>query len=523
MSGAMTGPITHSNSATWRLRSVTELQLRFVAEVLALDLRPGDVIGLRGELGAGKTTFARALLQALLGDEDLEIPSPTFALAQSYEAPRFPIAHFDLYRIGGPGDLAELGFEDAFANGVALIEWPERAGAAVPADRLDVTLTETADPALRDVALAGHGSWAARAARLGTIARFLEQAGWGAARVHFLQGDASTRRYARLARDGGRAILMDAPRQGDGPIVRDGKSYSRIAHLAEDVRPFIAIDRALRTAGFSAPDIYAQNVPAGLLLIEDLGDRVFGAEMRSSTPQATLWRAAVDALIEMRRMPPGHDLPLGDGTTHTLPRFDRAALEIEIDMLLEWYWPEVKGAPAPEAMRAEFHALWSPVLDRLMALEPGWFLRDVHSPNLIWLPERHGVRRIGLIDFQDALAEHFAFDLASLLQDARVDVPATLEAELLDYYCATVAAREPGFERADFAAVYAAFGAQRNTRLIGLWVRLLRRDGKPGYLQHMARTWGYLERNLKHPALAGLRGWYDANLGADVRARKIVA
>ena len=316
---------------------------------------------------------------------------------------------------------------------------------------------------------------------------------------------------------------MDAPRQPDGPPVRDGKPYSRIAHLAEDVRPFIAIDRALRAAGFSAPEILAADVAAGLLLLEDLGDRVFGVEMRGATPQATLWRAAVDVLVEMRRMPRGVDPPIGDGTAHRLPRFDRAALEIEIDLLLDWYWPEVKGTAAPTTTRAEFHALWSPVLDRLMALEPGWFLRDVHSPNLIWLPERVGLQRVGLIDFQDALAEHFAFDLASLLQDARVDVPAELEAELFDHYCAVVTAREPGFDRAEFTAAYAAFGAQRNTRLIGLWVRLLRRDDKPQYLQHMARTWRYLARNLAHPDLAALSAWYDTNLGVDVRARPIVA
>ncbi len=185
--------------------------------------------------------------------------------------------------------------------------------------------------------------------------------------------------------------------------------------------------------------------------------------------------------------------PLPDGTSYRLPRRDRAAFEIEIELLLDWLWPELKGSPAPAAVRAEFQAVWRPILDRLLALPAGWFLRDFHSPNLIWLPEREGVARVGILDFQDALHEHFAFDLVSLLQDARVDVPEALERELFEHYCAQGASAGARTSTAsDFAAAYADFGAQRNTRLLGLWARLLRRDGKPHYMQHMPRTWGYL-------------------------------
>ena len=146
-----------------------------------------------------------------------------------------------------------------------------------------------------------------------------------------------------------------------------------------------------------------------------------------------------------------------------------AAFEIELELLLDWYWPALKGAPCPPAVREEFRALWSGVLDQLLALPGAWFLRDFHSPNLIWLPERHGVARVGILDFQDALNEHAAFDLVSLLQDARIDVPAALERDLFHYYCARAQEQEAGFDRAAFAAAYAMFGAQRNTRLLGLW------------------------------------------------------
>ena len=304
----------------------------------------------------------------------------------------------------------------------------------------------------------------------------------------------------------------------DGPPVLDGKPYSRIAHLAEDVRPFAAIGRALEAAGLSVPHIAAADLDQGLLLLEDLGDLTFGAALAQGHDQARLWLTAVDMLAALRRNPPPRELPLPDGTTHRLPRFDRAALEIEVGLLLDWYWPAVKGAPAPDPIRADFRELWQPVLDRMLAAPPGIFLRDVHSPNLFWLPERTGIRSVGVIDFQDALAEPWAYDLASLLQDARVDVPAALEAEGVARYCKAVADAEPAFDEAEFRALYAAFGAQRNTRLVGLWVRLLKRDGKPHYLRHMPRTWDYLARNLAHPDLGPLAAWYDRHFPQSVRS-----
>ena len=537
-----------------------------LAELLALKIRPGDAIALYGDLGAGKTTLARALLGALLRDVDPDVPSPTFALQQTYTTPRLTVAHFDFYRLSSAEEARELGFDEAMDLGAVIVEWPERALALLPADRIEIVLAETADPDRRLVTARGLGAAAERVARIGEIMAFLDaQPEWSGARIAYLQGDASSRAYARLFRDGedgvrplvpavvetlrrsgqgsdpatalrrpgqgsdpvlpvhGRtALLMDAPRQPDGPPIRDGKSYSQIACLAEDmVRPFVAIAAVLRAAGLSAPEVLAANLDAGLALVEDLDSRLYGREVAAGASQAELWRAAVDVLVHLRGVAVPSALPLPDGTFVTLPRRDRAAIEIEIELLLEWLWPELKGEPVPESVRAEFRSAWAPVLDRLLALPGGWFLRDYHSPNLIWMPERAGLAKVGILDFQDALNEHFAFDLVSLLQDARVDVPEALERELLDYYCGQVAAREPGFDRGAFMAAYAAFGAQRNTRLLGLWVRLLRRDGKPGYLQHYPRTWGYLQRNLSHATLAPLAAWYERHFSQAERGRRL--
>ncbi|MGE3064513.1 MAG: tRNA (adenosine(37)-N6)-threonylcarbamoyltransferase complex ATPase subunit type 1 TsaE [Hyphomicrobiaceae bacterium] len=503
-------------------RELDEAGLARLAQLAALATRPGDVLALSGALGAGKSTFARAFIRALLDDPDAEVPSPTFTLQQDYRTRVGRVAHADLYRLADAGEAAELDFADAPSETVALIEWPERASRLLPPDRFEIGLEIAGSGTRRRVSLRGHGSCAPRAARIGDIFTFLDGLpAWRTASVTHLQGDASTRSYARLVGEPGSAVLMDAPRQADGPPIRNGLAYSRIACLAEDVRPFVAIDLTLRDKGFSAPDILAADLERGFLLLEDLGRRSFGAEIESGAPQLELWRAAVDVLIALRASPPPVRMPLPDGSTYTLPRRDRAAFEIETELLLDWLWPALKGSPPSEDVREEFRALWSPVIDRLLNLPGGWFLRDYHSPNLFWLPDRSGTSRVGLLDFQDALNESFTFDLVCVLQDARVDVPEAIERSLRDAYCATVAEREPGFDRAAFDAAYADFGAQRNTRLLGLWARLLIRDGKPNYLRHLPRTWQYLERNLAHPGLAPVRRWFDRNFPAEIRRRSL--
>lgn len=492
-----------------------------LAAWIALFCRPGDAILLSGDLGAGKTELSRALIRSIAGDPGLEVASPTFPLLQIYDTSRFRVCHFDLYRLKG-GDLDEIGLEDSLHGGIAIVEWPDRAPSFRPAARLEIALSDGAGEAERNLTLEAFGGWRARLARLREAAEFLRRSGVADAPPSYLQGDASPRAYARITLDGRPLVLMDAPRQPDGPPVRNGLPYSQIARLAENVRPFVAIGAWLHKQGVSAPEIVAHDLDRGFLLLEDLGDRVFGREVAAGPAhQRELWRAAVDVLLHLRRVEVPAVLPLPDGTCHALPSFDRAALEIETELLLDWYWPATKGSPAPADIRAEFISLWSPVLDRLLALPKGLFLRDFHSPNLLWLPERQSIARVGVIDFQDALKESNAFDLVSLLQDARVDVPADLERELYQYYLAEARRHDASLEESAFGEAYALFGAQRNTRLVGLWARLLKRDGKPQYLAHMPRTWDYLARNLAHPVLSPLKLWYDRHLPLEIRARSI--
>ncbi len=505
--------------ATFRL-TLVEADLARLASQFATIVHAGDMIALRGELGAGKTTFARYLIQQLLGDAGAEIPSPTFSLLQTYTTPRMEIVHADFYRLEEPYEADELGLEDLAATALTLIEWPEQAEHILIADRFELRLKDGVDPASRLIELSGYGQAALRLNRLMDVRDFIAAAGWGDAMATYLQGDASSRTYTRLHRANESAVLMDAPTQPDGPPVRKGKPYSADAHLAEDINPFVAVADALRMHGFATPEIYACDLPRGLLLMQDFGGNVLGDMVRSGDDMAPLWRAAVDVLLDLRTTPVPASLPARDQVAHTLPTYDLGALEIELSLLPDWYWPLVNGSSMSATLHDTFTKAWRPVLDRLLALAPAWVLRDYHSPNLMWLDGGSGTHQIGLLDFQDAVRGPAAYDLVSLLQDARIDVPAALETELLQHYC-TRADADPAFDQSAFAFAYAALGAQRNTKILGIFARLAKRDGKPGYLRHLPRIWSYLERDLMHPELTDLRGWYDQHLPVNDRRKTL--
>jgi tRNA threonylcarbamoyl adenosine modification protein YjeE len=501
-----------TSSAIFSLALVNETATAHLMADLALLTGPGDVITLSGDLGAGKTAAARAMIRYLASDDELEVPSPTFTLAQTYDLPLFPLIHADLYRINDASELEEIGLSPLPEGNVALIEWPARVPAALPADRIDIALSHR--PALGSTARAaeitGYGKRAATVERLKLLRQFLENAGFGEAKRVCMAGDASIRSYARLIRDDGVFILMNSPKRPDGPAIYAGKSYSAAVHLAEDVKPFVAIANGLRAQSLSAPAIHHADLDAGFLITEDFGTAVV-VEGDPPAPIAERYEAATDMLVALHREQLAHTLPLAPHITYTIPPFDTDAMLVEIGLMVEWYLPD-RGVELSAELRAQFVSMWRELLDNKTAAAKTWVLRDFHSPNIIWLGEREGIKRIGIIDFQDTVLGPGAYDLVSLLQDARIDVPEQLELTLLSRYIKARRAADEHFDAAGFAELYAIMSAQRNTRLLGTFARLNRRDGKPQYLRHQPRIWTYLNRSLAHPALAGLRDWYAANV-----------
>lgn len=318
-------------------------------------------------------------------------------------------------------------------------------------------------------------------------------------------GDASIRAYETIRTEAGeRLVLMDAPERRNEPAVRDGLPYSRIARLAQSVAAFVGVAKCLKAHGFAAPEIHAMDLDAGLLLIEHLGDGTF--LLPDGSPSAERYAEAGRLLAAMHGQQWPRRMPVREGVEHMVPDYDRAAFEIEASLLLDWYVPFAKGRPASDEERAEFARLWAPLIERLLTCEQSLVLRDYHSPNIIWREDQEGFDRLGIIDVQDAAMGPAAYDVASLAMDARVDISEEIERVVVEAYCA---ARGSGFDRAAFEEAYAITAAHRNTKILGIFVRLAKRDGKPGYLKHLPRIQDYLRRAMNHPVLADLHAHYE--------------
>lgn len=353
---------------------------------------------------------------------------------------------------------------------------------------------------------------------------FLRRSGWGDAVVTPLAGDASTRRYARLALDGRQAMLMDQPQGAETPTAPPGADeaarralgYNAVARLAgADCARFAAVATWLRGKGLAAPEILAADCAKGFLVIEDFGDALFADVLAGGGDEKTLYEAAARVLAKLHTE---QAPPLLDDTT-PLFHYDDVALIAETDLLTQWFLPLALGREATDTEIAMHRALWRDVLAKLPDGAPVFVHRDYHAQNLIWIPDR--AEPVGLIDFQDAVAGSRAYDLISLTEDARRDVPPDLAEFTVRAYLKAAAAYGAPVDEPAFRREMAIMAAQRNAKIVGIFARLYRRDGKARYLGLLPRVWGYLERDLGHPALSELRGWYDRVIPKDKRAVEI--
>lgn len=439
--------------------------LQGFARALAPDLRAGDTVLLDGPVGAGKSHFARALIRARLQNPGEEVPSPTFTLVQTYDG-QPPIWHADLYRLTDASEIDELGLTDALPDSIALIEWPDRMNPPPP-EALRIDILSLPDPDRRQVALSGPEDLGRRARRAAERAVFLQRAGWTGAEIAALAGDASARRYFQLAQGDRTAVLMDSDRA--------------------TVTPYLSMTDWLAARDFTVPQILAADPESGLALIEDFGDapiaRVIGDDPSQTAP---LYDRIAGMLARLAGYDPAPGLLVLDG----------AEMARQLELFAEWY-PAAAGADA-EAMSAAraIAPCFAALHDRLCAdATPVTGLRDCHAENIFLTPDG----RLGLIDFQDAVAVHPAYDLVSVLHDARRAIAAEVEEAAIVRFL-----RDTGFDRAAFEPAFALLGVQRNLRILGIFTRLCLRDGKPRYLRFVPHLWSLIERELAHPALADL-------------------
>jgi aminoglycoside/choline kinase family phosphotransferase len=334
--------------------------------------------------------------------------------------------------------------------------------------------------------------------RVAAKREFLEQAGWGTADLSPLAGDASNRRYERVAAGpgGAKAVLMDAaPERG------------------EDINRFLAFTAWLLAQGFSAPEIVSADIPMGFSLIEDLGDDLYARVCSAEAGRETeLYSAAVDVLVKLADapVPKAVNAGLSVGAPVEVAPYDAATLLREAMLAVEWWLPAVTGSIVSDDMVAEFQELVNTACAPVATVPQVLVLRDYHAENLLWLPDRSGLSRVGLLDYQDALAGSPAYDLVSLLEDARRDTSAGLRDAMLTRFMDRAAVKD----RDAFQRDYAILGAQRNLKIVGIFARLWLRDGKGGYLNLIPRVWAHLMRDLSHPHLAPLAAFVEQHLPA---------
>lgn len=418
---------------------------------LARVLQPGDTILLKGSVGAGKSHLARAIIQARLGYPE-DVPSPTYTLVQTYQEAQADIFHADLYRLSDTSEFVELGLDDAFSSAICLVEWAERLGKDAPHGALVLELTMQNNGRL--AAFSSDASRWDKVARAIERAGFLIDAGWSGAEQAIIAGDLSSRSYQRLSRDGQRGVLMDAGRD------------------VSSVSSFLEISAWLTKNGYSAPNPIAQAQSKGLLLLDDFGDQ----QLSAHPDVDELMGLCLKLLADIRtKAPPNLPCP--------------SAYElVEMTQLAEHY----PGADA--TVLSGFRKVLLGCIESVTSgVQPTVSLRDFHADNIMWLGDKDGIQRLGLLDFQDAFLVHPVYDLVSLLTDARRDVSRSVRQSLIVEY-----AQITGDDLEELQKAFAIFSVQRNLRILGIFTRAALELGKPHHVPNLPRVYAYLAEALRH-------------------------
>ncbi|WP_413154241.1 tRNA (adenosine(37)-N6)-threonylcarbamoyltransferase complex ATPase subunit type 1 TsaE [Bartonella sp. cb54] len=473
---------------------------KLFAQDLALALKLGDLVTLQGDLGTGKSTIARTLIRTLANDNTLDVPSPTFTLAQSYQLPQFEIIHADLYRLSMAEEIDELGLHEAREQSILLVEWPEKSADILGSVTFALTLQY--EDSGRHLTLTSAEHSVERLQRSFAIRKFLTAHGRGHVHRHFLAGDASARTYELLDDGHHQEVLMDAQTMQ----MAQNTDTSEITHLAKDIRQFVGINQIILDNGFSAPHIFVKDFEKGLLILEYLGRE--GLVDQTGNPIEERYIACSQLLADFHQKAWPSEKQFSAFLLQ-IPSYNRQTMQSELSLLLDWYLPFQTKKNLDQQQREAFFACWQPYLDNLAQGEKTFVMRDYHSPNILWRAHKEGTARIGLIDFQDGLKGPTAYDLVSLAQDARLFISSTLEAKILDAYCNARHQASRPFDEDELRKLFAFAGTQRISTILGIFVRLHQRDGKSSYLKHLPHLREYLARNLSHPILAPLQNFYQ--------------
>jgi hypothetical protein len=460
-----------------------ETETAALAVRIAPFLIAGDVIALSGDLGMGKSVFARAILKAM-GCREEHIPSPTFTLVQTYVDTRLPVAHVDLYRLEDAGEIDALDLQDYFTHGITLIEWPEKAADALPDTALHLSITAV-DDQTRTVSFSGKG-WEKRLAFIlpglarpvtpeGRLAYARQATGEEIEDISIVAADASFRSYWRIQTQNGPRILMDAP----PPL--------------EDVTPFAKISDFLNGIGVHAPRVEHMDTKGGYALLEDFGDTTMFEAMKQGYNMTALYEKAVDILIHVAK-----------SANADVPAFTARAYQDEVCLYADWYLPTTYGAATDPALRQQLRDMWLPLVARIQEIPKTTILGDYHCQNLMVLPhwQEDGIAGMGVLDFQGARIGTVAYDMVSLLYDVRFDVPADLRGHLIRRF---VSGLDGAVTMDDFMTAFRLSGVQNLMRIAGIFTRLQYRDGKEVYARYMPRLWGHLSELIAHPDCTQVR------------------
>ncbi len=399
-------------------------------------------------------------------------------------------------------EIDELGLHEARERSILLIEWPEKGAELL--EPITFSLTLQHGDYGRHVTLTASQNSLERLQRSFAIRTFLKTHGCGHVHRHFLAGDASGRTYELLYDGQHKKVLMDAPTMQMKQNM--DLSYVTMAQLAKDIRQFIGINQLILENGFSAPHIFVEDFEKGLLILEDFGNE--GILDKSGHPLEERYIACSELLATFHQKSWPSQKQFATFLLQ-IPSYDCQVLQTELSLLLDWYIPFQIQKNLDQQQRKAFFACWQPYLDHLTQGENTFVMRDYHSPNILWRTHKAGFDRIGLIDFQDGLIGSTAYDLVSLAQDARVFISPILEIKILDAYCHARHKAPRPFNEGEFRKLYAFAGAQRASKVLGIFLRLHQRDGKSSYLKYLPHVQDYLVRNLSHPILAPLQNLYQ--------------